>query len=94
MMESRSGSPRTDLHAIAVNISSQHLGAAQSLLAAVVEHARSCASTEVRLVVAEGNVSGRNLFRRAGFEDLGRAHGRFPNGQQALEMQKPIPPIT
>ena len=92
LMESSNGNPRAELHAIAVDLSRQHHGVAQALLAAVEEHARTGGSTELHLIVAEVNTSGRNLFQRAGFIDLGSAQGRFPNGQQALLMRKSIVP--
>ena len=89
-IEAKSGASRANLQGIAVDPSRQHQGVAQGLLAAVEGHARTSGLTDLDLVVAEVNTSGRNLFRRAGFIDLGPAYAKFPNHQNALRMHKSI----
>ena len=90
----KSGASRADLQGIAVDPSRQHQGVVQGLLVAVEGHARTSGLTELDLIVAEVNTSGRNLFLRCGFVEIGPSHSCFHNGQHAVEMLKELPKIS
>jgi ribosomal-protein-alanine N-acetyltransferase len=82
-----------DLLAVAVPPTLEGKGLGRLLLGHVLrrvaEVAQWRAVHEVRLTVADKNERARRLFARAGFVDAG-VEGRYPNGQRALRMRRPV----
>ncbi|MBI3359583.1 MAG: ribosomal protein S18-alanine N-acetyltransferase [Chloroflexi bacterium] len=72
---------------IAVHPDYRGQGIGERLLVAMLEHARSLGATLATLEVRVGNVVAQNLYRKYGFEEVGRRNGYYrDNGEDALLM--------
>ena len=61
----------------------QGQGLGRALLAHLLERARARDCDEVFLEVRDSNLPARRLYRRAGFEEIGRRRGYYPGPQGA-----------
>jgi ribosomal protein S18 acetylase RimI-like enzyme len=79
-----------DLLAIAVAPAAQRRGVGTLLLSHLIEEASRPEHKlrEIRLSVAEGNMVGRRLFARFGFELVHGDHGTYDRGQRVLHMKR------
>lgn len=68
------------------------LGIGRMLIEQVVLYARQAAKDAITLEVRASNLPALNLYRKIGFEQVGRKVGYYsPNNEDALEMRYPIP---
>lgn len=75
---------------IGVAPDAQGKGAAKALLAAMLEGAKSAASTRVFLEVDGENQKALALYKDAGFEEAGVRRAYYRDGADALFMQLPL----
>ena len=75
------------LYAMWVRPSSRGNGSADALVARVVEWARECSATKVRLHVTEGNHPAERLYARHGFVPTGRREVRERDGLTESEVE-------
>jgi ribosomal protein S18 acetylase RimI-like enzyme len=76
------------LFAMWVRPAQRGTGAADRLIDAVCEWARSSDAAVVRLHVTEGNDRAERLYRRCGFVPTGRSHVRGRDGAVDVEMER------
>ena len=70
-----------EILSIAVASARQGRGLARQLLDTNLRRLAALGARSVFLEVEEGNVSARRLYRRAGFQEVGRRSGYYPAGQ-------------
>ncbi len=73
---------------LAVLPEAQGRGLGGALLAAGLSEAARQGAAAVLLEVAPGNAAARALYARAGFREVGRRRGYYPDGGDALVMRK------
>ncbi|WP_424927393.1 GNAT family N-acetyltransferase [Amaricoccus tamworthensis] len=74
----RAAGPEAELLTLAVDPSRRREGIGSNLLAGFEETAASRSVAEIFLEVAEHNSPARALYRRAGYDDVGRRAGYYP----------------
>lgn len=80
-----------ELEWVAVDEPFRRCGLAQRLLAALVEWARAQGARSIRLEVRAGNQAALELYRRSGFESVGRRKDYYRNPpEDAVAMQFPL----
>jgi [ribosomal protein S18]-alanine N-acetyltransferase len=70
-----------EILSVAVTSSKRGKGLAQRLLDLNLRRLAGLGARTVFLEVDENNVPARRLYRRAGFRDVGRREGYYPEGQ-------------
>jgi ribosomal-protein-alanine N-acetyltransferase len=86
-------SDEAELHRIGVSPDRRRHGVGGDLLVIAIERARSAAATQLLLEIAEGNGAARRLYRRAGFEPVGRRPGYYSgSGEDAVIMRLGLEP--
>lgn len=72
---------------IAVGESHRGVGAGEGLLVHVLRHVKSQGAQRIHLEVREGNEAAITLYRKHGFEILGRGDSYYADGEAALFME-------
>jgi ribosomal-protein-alanine N-acetyltransferase len=89
----RTAVDETEILSIGIVPSSRHEGCATQLLAAAATHAAQAGATRMFLEVAASNNDGLRLYRKFGFEIVGRRKGYYRKGaDDGLVMRSPLPP--
>ncbi|MCB9760457.1 MAG: ribosomal protein S18-alanine N-acetyltransferase [Alphaproteobacteria bacterium] len=73
---------------LAVHPEARRQGLGRLLLEALVA---ACGGGEALLELREGNGPARGLYRAAGFAEVGRRPGYYPDGEAAILMTRPPP---
>jgi ribosomal-protein-alanine N-acetyltransferase len=88
----RTTADEAEILSIGVSPRSRGEGFATQLLAAAAIQAAQASATLMFLEVAEGNVDALRLYRKFGFETVGRRKGYYRNGaEDGLTMRSPLP---
>ena len=77
-----------ELPKIAVQPTCRGLGFGKTLLCALEKTAKDCGAERMFLEVRAGNAPARNLYEGNGYEILRVRKKYYPDGEDALEMQK------
>jgi ribosomal-protein-alanine acetyltransferase len=88
----RSGSSVARLYSIAVDPAARGQGVASALLLGAERAARARGRRLLRLEVRASNQSALSLYRRAGFTLFERKRSYYPDGEDALRLEKRLEP--
>lgn len=80
--------PEADVQTLAVAREAQGRGLGRRLLDALVDHAVGVGCTTLMLEVAAGNEAAQRLYAAAGFETIARRSRYYPDGSDALILQR------
>lgn len=80
--------PEADVQTLAVAREAQGRGLGRRLLDALVEHAVDRGCTTLMLEVNAGNRAAQQLYAAAGFETIARRSRYYPDGSDALILQR------
>ena len=75
---------------LAVDPAVRRRGHGRALLAALLAWAVEVAADDVTLEVRAGNVAARALYGAAGFTEVGRRPGYYPDGEDAVLMTRTV----
>jgi [ribosomal protein S18]-alanine N-acetyltransferase len=92
MVLARAVTDEAEILTLAVAPEARRQGIARALLAAAMEEARTRGAAAMFLEVAEPNRVARALYAAAGFTQLGKRRGYYPNGEDALVLRAVLIP--
>lgn len=86
----RSDSSDARLYSLATDPNWRGRGVGRLLLSALEDLARAAGRTGIRLEVKEFNASALALYKRAGYEQIGRIDGYYTDGTNALRLRRTL----
>ena len=90
MILARVASDEAEVLTLAVDPVVRRQGLGRALLEQALATARQRGASALFLEVASGNGPGRALYAAAGFAAVGRRHGYYPGGGDALVLRRPL----
>ena len=86
----RIAADEAEILTLAVQPERRRLGLGAALLAEALREAKTRGATAMLLEVAEPNLAARALYDRFGFAEVGRRRRYYPDGSDALVLQRQI----